>query len=260
VTHTAWTTALERGTFFTGLGDMTIMVEGLSDGGRQLNGIFLYNQKGDGGTTTTTAETGRLYRERTGMDLILRLQRGIWIQTSPDGTKSTVLTFDQSDVPLEEALGTSVFRERGQRERELTLTELWDQRTAPPPGLTREKIQAEIHSRLARIASVLFLPLLAMPLGIGSRRARRSVGLVVGMVLLLFYHHLMQFTESLADNGVLPAVIALWVPFFCFVAISVWAFHMAATRPGYNPVTASLDRIGEMGEWTRRLFARRAPA
>jgi lipopolysaccharide export system permease protein len=99
-----------------------------------------------------------------------------------------------------------------------------------------------------------------MPLGIGSRRARRSVGLVVGLILLLFYHHLLQFAESLADNGVLPALPALWVPFFCFVAVSVWAFHMAATRPGYNPVTALLDRIGEMGERTRGLFMRRKVA
>src|SRR5262245_60169521 len=73
VTHTAWNTALERGTFFTGLGDMTIMVEGFSDGGRQLNGIFLFSQKDDGSTTTTTAETGRLLRERTGLDLVLKL-------------------------------------------------------------------------------------------------------------------------------------------------------------------------------------------
>jgi lipopolysaccharide export system permease protein len=260
VTHTAWNTALERGTFFTGLGDMTIMVEGLSDGGRQLNGIFLYSQKSDGSTTTTTAETGRLFRERTGMDLILKLHRGKWIQTTPDGRKSTVLTFDDFDLPLEEALGTSVFRERGQKERELTLTELWQQRLNPPAGLTRERIDAEIHSRLVRIASVLFLPLLAMPLGIGSRRARRAVGLVVGMILLIFYHHVLQFAESLADNGVLPAPVALWVPFFCFVALSAWAFHLAATRPGYNPVTAMIDRIGETGEWIRRLFMQRARA
>ncbi|HEY7689306.1 MAG TPA: LPS export ABC transporter permease LptF [Dongiaceae bacterium] len=260
VTHTAWNTALERGTFFTGLGDMTIMVEGLSDGGRQLNGIFLFSQKDDGSTTTTTAETGRLLRERTGLDLILKLQKGLWIQTTPDGRKATVLTFDDSDVPLEEALGTSVFRERGQKERELTLPELWEQRSNPPAGLTREKMDAEIHSRLVRIFSVLFLPLLAMPLGIGSRRARRAVGMVVGLILLLFYHHLLQFAESLADNGMLPAPIALWVPFFAFVAVSIWAFHLAATRPGYNPVTALIDRISESAERLRLLFMRRAPA
>jgi lipopolysaccharide export system permease protein len=260
VTHTAWNTALERGTFFTGLGDMTIMVEGLSDNGRQLNGIFLYNRKPDGSATTTTAEGGRLFRERTGMDLILKLHKGLWIQTTPDGRKATVLTFDDFDLPLEQALGTSVFRERGQMERELTLTELWQQRADPPPGLTRARMDAEIHGRLVRIMSILFLPLLAMPLGIGSRRARRSVGLVVGLILLIIYHHLLQFAESLADNGVLPAPVALWVPFFCFAALSIWAFHLAATRPGYNPVTAMIDRIGETGEWIRRLFMRRVPA
>src|SRR5262245_4164466 len=260
VTHTAWNTALERGTFFTGLGNMTIMVEGLSDNGRQLNGIFLYNQKPDGSATTTTAESGRLFRERTGMDLILKLHKGLWIQTSPEGRKATVLNFDDFDLPLEQALGTSVFRERGQIERELTLTELWQERANPPGGLTSARIDAEIHGRLVRIASILVLPLLAMPLGIGSRRARRSLGLVVGLILLIFYHHLLQFAESLADNGVLPAPVALWVPFFCFVALSIWAFHLAATRPGYNPVTALIDRIGETGEWVRRRFVRRVPA
>jgi lipopolysaccharide export system permease protein len=260
VTHTAWNTALERGTFFTGLGDMTIMVEGLSDNGRQLNGIFLYNRKPDGSATTTTAETGRLFRERSGLDLILRLHKGLWIQTAPDGRKATVLTFDNFDLPLEQALGTSVFRERGQMERELTLTELWQQRAEPPRGMTFARMDAELHGRLVRIASILFLPLLAMPLGIGSRRARRGVGLVVGVILLIFYHHLLQFAESLADNAVLPAPLALWLPFFGFVALSVWAFHLSATRPGYNPVTALIDRIGETGEGVRRLFLRRAPA
>jgi hypothetical protein len=59
---------------------------------------------------------------------------------------------------------------------------------------------------------------------------------------------------------VLPAPLALWVPFFSFVALSIWAFHLSATRPGYNPVTSFIDRIGETGEWVRRLFVRRVPA
>ena len=84
--------------------------------------------------------------------------------------------------------------------------------------------------------------------------------MVVGLILLLFYHHLLQFAESLADNGMLPAPIALWVPFFAFVAVSIWAFHLAATRPGYNPVTALIDRISESAERLRLLFMRRAPA
>jgi lipopolysaccharide export system permease protein len=260
VTNTVWNTALERGTFFTGFGDLTIMVEGLSDGGRLLNGIFLHNRKNDGATTTTTAETGRLFRERDSYDLVLRLDKGLWIETSPNGRQATVLTFDRFDVPLEIALGTSPFGERGQYDRELTLPELWQKRLDPPPGVTRAKIEAEFHARLVRILSVFFLPLLAVPFGIGSRRSGRAVGPAVGVVLLIVYHNLIQFAEGLADSGVLAAPIALWTPFLAYVAGSSWAFHLSATRPGYNPVTALLDRVAEIGAWLRQLVTRRAPA
>src|SRR3546814_10039001 len=44
VTHTAWDTALERGTFFTGFGNKTIVVDGISQGGRQLSGLFIHER------------------------------------------------------------------------------------------------------------------------------------------------------------------------------------------------------------------------
>src|SRR5215468_2852723 len=61
-THTVWNSALERGTFFTGLGNMAIMVDDIGDGGRKLTGIFLHRTEDDGSTTATSAEQGQLFR------------------------------------------------------------------------------------------------------------------------------------------------------------------------------------------------------
>ena len=80
--------------------------------------------------------------------------------------------------------GRSAVGPRGEIVKELTLPELWNARYDPPASLTRAMIVAELNSRLVRIVSLLFLPLLAVPLGIVSRRARRSIGVVVGLVML----------------------------------------------------------------------------
>jgi lipopolysaccharide export system permease protein len=103
----------------------------------------------------------------------------------------------------------------------------------------------------------LFLPLLAVPLGIVSRRARRSVGVVVGLVMLILFHNVLRVGESLVETGALPPIIGLWLPGAIFAAIGAWAFHMTSKRPGYNPVSATLDRTSDIVDAVRRRFARR---
>src|SRR5262245_1880230 len=141
VQNTAWDSALERATFFTGLGDMAVMVDNISDAGHRLYGIFLYQTKSDGSINVTAAEEGQLYRSRTAeFRLDLHLIKGTSIQSDQSGQHATVLTWDSSVVPLDLANGTITFRGRGVSASELTLLELWQVRDQPPPGLSRAKI------------------------------------------------------------------------------------------------------------------------
>jgi len=258
-THTVWNSALERGTFFTGLGNMAIMVDDIGDAGRKLTGIFLHRTEDDGSTTTISAEEGQLFRLRKDFNLDLRLIKGSWTRCDSTGEHCTVLTFDKSDVPLDMAQGpVSRITPRGEVVKELTLPELWHARNDPPPPLTRPMIVAELNSRLVRIVSLLFLPLLAVPLGIVSRRARRSIGVVVGLVLLILFHNALRFGESMVEIGALPPGIGLWLPGAVFASIGAWAFHMTSRRPGYNLVSATLDRTSDLVETIRRRFGGRS--
>ena len=256
VTHTAWNNALTRGSFFIGPGNMTIMIDGFADGGRDLRGIFLHDVADDGRATTVTAEHGQLLRSTDNLQLSLRLSKGALIERNVDD-RTIVLSFGRADVPLDRALGPITFRARGEEERELTLWELWLLRQSPPSKLPLARIDSEINARLVRIVSLLVLPLTAIPLGIVSRRARRSVGLVVGLILLAIYHHVLQFGESLADVGKVSPLIGLWLPFLVFSALSLWAFNAADSRPGYNPMTATIDRLSEALEAVARRLRRR---
>lgn len=243
VTHTAWDTALERGTFFTGFGNKTIVVDGISQGGRQLSGLFIHEETPPSGSMTTTAQSGQIYRDREDFRLILNLERGVRVEAGAENGRTAVLTFESFALPLDAAIEGGQFRERGERERELTLFELWPLLRAPPDGMTRASVSAEIHDRLVRIATVLVLPLFAIPLGLASRRTRRGLGMAVGIAVVVLYHHLLRFGASLASVGQISPWIGLWAPFLLFAAASAWGFYAASARPGVNPIAVGMERL-----------------
>jgi lipopolysaccharide export system permease protein len=242
VTNSVWTTSLESGQFLAGPNNMTLAIDGFSPGGRALSGVFLHQRNPDG-AATTTASAGRLYRSEAGPRLILSLDQGAWIRDDASTRKPTVLNFDRMDLPLDGVGQIAKFRARGARNLELTLTELWRHWSDPPPGVSRDAVRAEFHARTVRIVSMLFLPLLAFPLGVGSRRAQRHVSLIAGLALLILYHHALQLGSDLAGAGKLTPWLALWLPCVLLAALSLWAFQAASARPGYNPVSALLDGI-----------------
>jgi lipopolysaccharide export system permease protein len=68
----------------------------------------------------------------------------------------------------------------------------------------------------------------------------------------------LRFGEGMVETGVLPPIIGLWLPGALFAAIGAWAFHMTSKRPGYNPVSATLDRTSDIVDAVRRRFGDRS--
>jgi lipopolysaccharide export system permease protein len=260
IKHSAWHTALARGTFFSDFNDKTIIVDDISDGGRRLSGIFMHEAKPNGQTTTTIAEEGSFYRSSSGYQLIVDLRQGTQLETDGPESDLNLVTFEQLGMPLDLDAQSSQFRARGAGELELTFAELWRARSDPPFGLTRARIESEIHVRVVRSLSILVLPMLGIALGIASRSARRGIGLTFGLLFLVLYHYVLQFGEGLADTGRLTPWVAFWLPFALFTGISAWAFHEVGARPGHNPVNATLDRLTGLVDGVRWLFARRQRA
>ncbi len=171
---------------------------------------------------------------------------------------SRVLTFTELSQPIGDSIAVS-FRPRGKDEAELTLDELWAARDAPPPGLTPAMIRTEFHGRLARSLTMLFLPLLAIPLGLGSGRSRRGYGIVVGLVALVIYQKLLEFGGASASLGSISPWIGLWLPLALFAAASAGLFHLAGRGGLASPLDSFMDRLVEVGErlaaLPRRLWA-----
>jgi lipopolysaccharide export system permease protein len=254
VTETQWDSAIERGAFFSGFGGKTILIGDISEGGKKLQQIFVKELDGSGRNIIITAERGELSKAPD-LSLVLSLFEGIRTETTPIGDQTRALVFNELKLPLE-SVAPEPFRRRGDKESELTLFELFQYYFKTPNYLDIEDIKAEINSRLVNSISIIFLPLLAMPVGISSRRTSKSLRLLVGVVFLVFYYEILQFGEQLVGNGASGAILALWLPFLIFAGISLWLFNAADSKPGYDPLSHIFDTLDAGLSFVGRLATR----
>jgi lipopolysaccharide export system permease protein len=255
VTETQWNSAIERGAFFTGFGGKTFLISDISDAGRQLSQIFVKEEDSNGHAILLTAERGDLVK-RADLSMVLVLHNGIRMESSATGNTVRSMTFDQLDLPLE-SISPEPFRERGEKESELTFRELLGFYKNTPDYLDHEDVVAEVHERLTRTVSILFLPFLAFPIGISSRRTPKSMRMIVGVLFLIVYYEVIQFGQAIVQKGHVGPFVALWVPCLIFGFCSLSLFWLADRRPGQDPLAHFFEGINSVSDWVRRRFVRR---
>ncbi|MFP6730783.1 MAG: LPS export ABC transporter permease LptF [Alphaproteobacteria bacterium] len=243
----ALTSALEEGAFIEAEG-LTFMAERVSAGGRHLTRVFVYAESDDGGSITTTAKSGALAPSTEDKRSVLYLVDGVQVNIAAgDQQGGRVLSFDKLSQPIGDSISVS-FRPRGKDAAEMTLDELLAARDEG--ALSGDVIAAEFHGRLARALTVLFLPLLAIPLGLGGGRARRGYGIVVGLVILVIYQKLLEFGGASASLGSISPWFGLWLPLGLFGAGSVGLFLMTGPSGLTNPIEGLVERLA--AAWPRR--------
>jgi lipopolysaccharide export system permease protein len=257
VTETSWNSAIERGAFFSGFGGKTILIGDIAQGGRALSRIFIQENDENGNNIALSAQTGELTNDPRTFSLQLILYDGIRIQSKPDGTGGKAAEFTEMKLPLE-MVQPDPFRPRD-NESELNFFELFRAYAEKWPGIGRDDLMAEINYRIVRALTVLFLPLLAIPIGLSSRRSPASTRIVAGIAILIFYYQTLQFGQDMAENGRLSSFVAIWIPFILFATGSTYAFHIANSGLGKDPFSAFFGLIDGTWNWCRRRWSALLP-
>ncbi len=256
VVNAAWDATVPQATFVDAGEGVTISADMVDPTGRRLEKVFVQQDRDNGEKWVTTSVTGALAATPDRQRVLVTLHDGVQVRVLPDGRRQ-VMEFGEMTLDKPFRLVTEPFRERGGSERELTLHELWSEMHDPQSILPFNKVRSELHARLARSLSLPLLPLLAVPMGMAAKRARRGQGIALATLILIIYHHLIQLGESLGDVGRLPPSIGIWVPFGLFCLLCGWLFHRADVRPGENPFAAMFDAIDAATSFIGRLFKRR---
>ena len=251
----AWRAHAPAATFISVKDGLTVTADEVDKTGRGLTGVFIQNRK-DGQDVVTSAATGRLELTEDKSAIQLKLFNGAVVRDDGSPDPST-LRFKEFVLDKKFDLEAPPFRPRGGSERELTMFELWNEMSTPVTTAYYRRLAAEFHGRLSRSLSLPFLPLLIVPLSMTMRRNARVVNMIAAGVTMVIFHNALQIGETMADKGVVPAVLACWTPFALFLLISVWLFRTSTDRPGDTAISRAIDAVGGA---LARLARRRSPA
>ncbi|MBY0520438.1 MAG: LPS export ABC transporter permease LptF [Sphingomonas sp.] len=232
----------------------TVRIERSEDSGRRLSGIFVQKDTPGGGTLAVTAATGQFLATDNPDEIIFRLTNGTLISAEPGFKAPRVLTFTSHDLPIPLPKSEN-FRTRGGRNLELTLPELARIGGDSAASMElRDTSRAAFHFRLAEVATMFLLPMLALALGVPPKRSSSALGVFLSIVMIVTYHKINEYAQAVGSLGKIDPFIALWVPFALFAGLVVWMYYTIAYVPGGQPIGA-LERVfAKLGKAIARML------
>jgi lipopolysaccharide export system permease protein len=234
---------------------MTIRIDGSEKNGTRLRGIFTALDDKSGTRIAATAAEGQFLSTDDPDTIIFRLKRGRLVQEGPKFATPRTLSFNSYDLPIN-LPAVDAFRGRGGNvEKELVLPEVWSRAYGgtAPAAKDERAARANLHFRLVEIAMMLMLPLLGVALAVPPKRSNSSLGIFVGIVMVVTYHKINQYAEGAGAQGRLQPELALWLPFVGLVVLIGWMYHVIAHRPGGQPIGALEAAFAKLGKAVRKV-------
>jgi lipopolysaccharide export system permease protein len=237
---------------------MTLRIDRSEEKGTHLLGIFTALDDKSGTRIAATAAEGQFLSTDDPDTIIFRLKNGRLVQEGPSFATPRTLSFKSYDLPIN-LPSIDPFRGRGNEEKELVLPEVFARAYGDAAKDKDEQLaaRANLHFRLVEVAMMLMLPLLGIALAVPPKRSSSSLGIFVGIVMVVTYHKINQYAESAGAQGRLQPELALWLPFLAFVALILWMYHVIAHRPGGQPIGALEAGSAKLVKTIRKLFPRR---
>jgi lipopolysaccharide export system permease protein len=144
-----------------------------------------------------------------------------------DGLNETIEEGNRIDTSL--AIHPDDFRRRLNFVETMSLKELDEfikmQRMQGETNVTAYQI--ERHNRIAFPFSTFILTLIGV--AVSSRKLRGGIGMqiAIGVVISFSYILFQQFSKQFAIGGMLPVMLAVWLPNLAFLVIAVFLFRLA---------------------------------
>ena len=251
--QTGWNAKVEENRFIDAGQGATFSAGEVDTDGSHLHGVFVERRSPGGGTRSRPRSTASSYPAPAATASACASSTACgWSKGRTTRCRSSASTTSRIDRDLLPA--RQPFRERGESVRERTQPELWgDMRRGGD-----NKAAAEFHGRLARVMLLPLLPLMALPLGMASKRGQRAPGVVFGAAGAD-----RACTTRCSSARASPPTAGRrrrWRSgrrYVLFGALGLWIFRGSLAWPGDNPVLRAVVAVEGLFEGLGRGGGRR---
>ena len=232
VTSGAFGIKIPQGEFVDITDDVTIRLGKVDAAAREATDIFLEMRETKGRRTVITAEKGGISTNPEISRLLLKLSKGRQLFIDNDGERLRTLDFDSFDLEIG-LPAIAAFRPRGGEADEATFTEIVRLLNAPDARSSPLWLpyRAQVHWTIIHPLTFLTLPILAVAMGVTSRRKASNLKPVLGVAILIVYHELLQEWGLVsAALGQLSPYASMWGLFAVFVTLSVFIYRRSVDQ------------------------------
>jgi lipopolysaccharide export system permease protein len=201
--------------------------------------VFIEDQRKEGIISIVVAPKGMLYGEPDMQKFHLKLFNGTINQVSLDNRSINTVHFDNYDLTLDIHTVAPIKKKRKRKEHsEMSYAEL---RQYIDNKINKKdfddnyyKANMELHVRFSIPAACFALGLLAVPLGLSLRTAKRYYGLAIGLVLFWIYYVLLSIGLAFGEYGLYPPVVAMWLPNVIMGALGIFLLIRVANEKPFG--------------------------
>jgi lipopolysaccharide export system permease protein len=219
---------------------LLLYLKDVTSSGARWRGVFIIDRSQRNEVRVTLAETGRLVNEDDSARLMLQLENGATHEFDPQHRQQySVISFQNTDIPIAEPAANASERLSPSMLSPLTL--LGNLHT---PSGSRAAL-VELNYRLALPVACLVLALVAVPIGLISRKGGKAFGLMLSILLVFVYYMMMASGLNLSREGRLNPVIGLWMANAVFGAAGLLMLRQSnRVRTGVDFLHGGLEKIG----------------
>ena len=217
--------------FYEGFPKIVLYVQDVhsAQGAAVWKGVFLADISDAANPRVTLAREGILVAE--GQDrLHLHLTSGSTHEIDPkEADKYQISTFHETDIPIE--LPSSENKSEEQVPVKAVGTWALRGRASSVDPVSARWYLIEFHSRFALPTACLVLAMVGIPLGLSSKKAGKSGGFVLTIVLVFVYYFVSLIGVSLAKQGRLSPALGAWLANLVFFAAALFLLWRVERRP-----------------------------
>jgi lipopolysaccharide export system permease protein len=204
---------LKDRTFNDSFEDVVLYMNKIDPKTKELQDIFIEDKRTQNIVSTVVAPRGKLSSEPDEDVYHLLLYNGIIYQVDAKNRSTNYINFETYEVRLDIKQAASSFKQETKHTKEMNLVELRNYlNNSTRRGNKYYNALMELHKKFSIPIACFALGLLAVPLGIQSGSAKKSFGLVLGMIFFLIYYLLLTAGLVFGETGACPPVMGMWFP------------------------------------------------